>query len=186
MHERDSPTIRSERLDLIALSPEVLRLSMLRETQAVERILRLSVPPQWYDGQGLISLRWQQLTNDPDYQPWSLRAIARRDQHLMVGHINCHAKPGAEYLSPYSPHAVELGFTVYAPFRRQGYAREACLALMKWAYEEQHVPDFIVSIAPDNLPSRRLADSLGFVQVGSYTDEGDGPEDVFRLRYSPD
>lgn len=104
MNEPDRQGVSSARLDLILLSPEVLRLSIARDAEAVERLLQLSVPP---------------------------------------------------------------------------------LALMKWAYEQQHVPEFIVSIAPDNIPSRRLAEGLGFIQVGSHPEEGDGPEDIFRLRYPP-
>jgi RimJ/RimL family protein N-acetyltransferase len=126
----------------------------------------------------------QQL-KDPGYQPWSLRAIALHEQQIMVGYFNFHTQPGDAYLLPFSHHGVEFGYEVFPQFRRQGYAREACLALMKWAYEEQHVAEFVVSIAPDNIPSRRLAEGLGFVQVGSHMDEVDGPEDVFRLRYPP-
>lgn len=185
MNEIDNQAIRSARLDLILLSPEVLRLSILRDTETVERILQLSVPPQWYQLQNLLGLRLQQITKDSGYQPWSLRAISPRDRHIMVGYINCHSKPGAPYLLPYSSQGVEFGYTVFPSFRRQGYAREACLALMKWAYEEHQVPEFVVSIAPDNLPSRRLAEGLGFIQVGSHADEADGPEDIFRLLYSP-
>lgn len=186
MNEHDSQKIRSARLDLVLLPPEVVRLSITRDTEAVERILQLSVPPQWYEVQNLLRLRLQQMTEDPEYQPWGLRAISLRDRHLMVGYINCHTKPGAAYLLPFSPYAVEFGYTVFPPFRRQGYAREACLALIKWAYKDHHVPEFVVSIAPDNIPSRRLAEGLGFIQVGSHTDEVDGSEDIFRLRYPPD
>jgi ribosomal-protein-alanine N-acetyltransferase len=182
MSERDSQTIRSTRLELVLLSPEVVRLSLTRATEAVERILQLSVPPQWYEMQSLLRLRLQQMTEDPGYRPWSLRAISLRDRHLMVGYINCHTKPGAPYLLPFSSSGVEFGYTVFPPFRRQGYAREACLALMKWAYEEHNVPEFVVSIAPDNIPSRRLAEGLGFIQVGSLTDAVDGSEDIFKLR----
>jgi RimJ/RimL family protein N-acetyltransferase len=185
MKEQNSNTIRSARLDLVLLSPEVLRLSIAGDTGAVERILQLSVPAQWYEEQSLLRFRLQQLTEDPGYYPWSLRAMALREGQLMVGYINCHAKPGDAYLLPFSPHGVEFGYEVFPAFRRQGYARETCLALMKWAYEEQHVAEFVVSIAPDNMPSRRLAEGLGFVQVGSHIDEVDGPEDVFRLRYPP-
>ena len=185
MIEHDNQTIKSARLDLVLLSPEVLRLSITRDAESVERILQLSVPPHGYEADKLIRFRLQQIAEDAEYQPWSLRAISLRDQRLMVGYINCHTKPGAPYLHHFSPHGVEFGYTVFPPFRRKGYAREACLALMKWAYEDQHVPEFVVSIAPDNTPSRRLAEGLGFMQVGPYVDEVDGPEDIFKLRYQP-
>jgi RimJ/RimL family protein N-acetyltransferase len=184
MNERESQTIRSARLDLVLLSPKVLRLSIAGDMKAVERTLQLSVPPQWYEDKDLLRFRLQQL-KDPDYQPWGLRAIALRERQLMVGYFNFHTQPGNPYLLPFSPYGVEFGYEIFPTFRRQGYARETCLALMKWAHEEHDVAEFVVSIAPDNLPSRRLAEGLGFVRVGSHIDEVDGPEDVFRLRYPP-
>src|SRR5215475_6522592 len=83
--------------------------------------------------------------------------------------------PGADYLRELVPNGVEYGYTVFSPFRRQGYAREACEALMRWAYQEHQVKRFVVSIRPDNLPSRRLAEQLGFQRIGSQVDEVDGP-----------
>ena len=184
MNEHDTQNMKSARLDLVLLSPEVLRLSNEHNTKAVERILQLSVPPQWYEAQDLLRIRLQQMLKDPTYQPWSLRAISLKDRRVMVGYINCHSKPGADYLKPFSSYGVEVGYTIFPQHRRQGYAREAGLALMKWTYDEHQVSEFVVSIAPDNVPSRRLAESLGFIQVGSHTDEVDGPEDIFSLQYA--
>jgi RimJ/RimL family protein N-acetyltransferase len=185
MDDADSLVIRSERLDLVLLSTHDLYLTLRPDAQALERSLQCSVPQEWYEPEAFFHLRIQQMEEDPGYLPWGLRAIVVRDQKLMVGFVNFHSQPGAAYLLPYSNYAVEFGYTVFTAFRRQGYAREASLALMKWAYEEKHVPEFILSIAPDNLPSRRLAEGMGFVQVGTSIDEVDGPEDVFRLRYAP-
>lgn len=184
VNEYDSQKLTSARLDLILLSPEVLRLSIEHNTTALAQILQLSVPPQWYEAQDLLRIRLQQMMRDPTYQSWSLRAISLKDRRVMVGYINCHSKPGADYLKPFSSYGVEFGYTIFPQHRRQGYAREACLVLMKWAYENHHVSEFVVSIAPDNVPSRRLAESLGFIQVGSHTDEVDGPEDIFSLQYA--
>jgi len=100
----------------------------------------------------------------------------------MVGHIGFHAAPGAEYFRPFSPGAVEFGFTVFPDFRRQGYAREASLALMRWARQTHQVTKFVLSIRPDNAISQALAAQLGFVRVGTHLDEIDGLEDV--LEYS--
>ena len=44
MNEYDSQKLTSARLDLILLSPEVLRLSIEYNTTAVARILQLSIP----------------------------------------------------------------------------------------------------------------------------------------------
>lgn len=181
----DTAVISSDRLHLVTLGSEVLRLSLSGDASSVERILGLSVPRCWYEEDDLIRLRLQQLTEDPAYLSWSLRAISLRAECRMVGHIGFHTKPGHPYLSPHAPNGVEFGFTVFPPYRRQGYAREACNAIMRWAHDENDVTEFVVSISPGNIPSLRLARSLGFERVGSHIDQEDGPEEIFRLTYRP-
>jgi RimJ/RimL family protein N-acetyltransferase len=107
-----------------------------------------------------------------------------RDQRKVVGYINCHTKPGDPYMQTFSPHGVELGFEIFPLFRRQGYAREACIALMEWANQAHRISEFVVSIAPDNRPSQGLAKSLGFIKVGSRMDELDGLEEVYTVSYT--
>ena len=127
------------------------------------------------------------MEEDPAYEPWSLRAMvlratAPRCERTMIGHVGCHTRPGAPYLAPFSPSAVEFGFEVFPAFRRQGFAREASLALMDWAAREHGQRTFVVSIRPDNSPSLGLVAQLGFVRIGHHIDEVDGWEDVFELR----
>jgi RimJ/RimL family protein N-acetyltransferase len=181
---RDALVI-SSRLDLITLSSEVLGLSLGRDLSAVERRLGISVPSEWLAEVGLIRLRLEQLAEDPTYLPWSVRAISHRVERQMVGYINFHTKPGDPYLKPYAPDGVEFGLEVFPPYRRRGFAREACNAIMKWAYERHKVAEFVVSISPENAPSLQLARSLGFERVGSHIDKEDGLEDVFKLTYRP-
>ncbi|HSF83930.1 MAG TPA: GNAT family N-acetyltransferase [Anaerolineales bacterium] len=183
MLECNSTIIKSSRLDLVLLEPDVLCFALARDTTAVERLLGLTVPPEWYDEHAVISLRLQQVTTDPAFQPWSLRAISLRERRQMVGQIGFHTKPGAAYLQPFAPDGVEFGFTVFSAFRRRGYAREACQALLNWAYEQHQISEFVVTIRPDNIPSHRLVQQLGFTQVGSHIDEEDGPEDILKLEY---
>jgi RimJ/RimL family protein N-acetyltransferase len=71
----------------------------------------------------------------------------------MVGQIGFHTAPGADYLQPFSPGGIEFGFTVFPRFRRQGFAREASLALMRWAAQIHGMTKFVVSIRPDNSAS---------------------------------
>jgi ribosomal-protein-alanine N-acetyltransferase len=177
-------TIHSERLDLIPLTPEFLRTSLERDIARSERLLKLSLPPDWPDAPDFLALRLQQLETNASLQTWLVRAIGLRSQRCMVGHIGFHTAPGAEYLHTLCPGGVEFGFTVFPPFRRQGYAREASLALMRWAQQSHGVKRFVVSIRPDNVPSRALAAQLGFVRIGSHIDEVDGLEDIYEKRVS--
>lgn len=167
------------------MTPAFLRASLQHNIREAEQELQIVLPPEWPgDIADVLSLRLKQLEDDPTLQPWLLRAMMLPETRVMVGHIGFHTAPGPDYLEPYSPGAVEFGFTVYLPFRRQGYAREASIALMNWAHQSHNVTSFVLSIRPDNAPSQALAAQLGFVRIGSHFDEVDGPEDVLECKVS--
>lgn len=174
--------ISAPRLDLVSLRPAFMRASLAGDRLEAERLLGASLPADWPDCGSLLQLRLKQMEEDPAYEPWSLRGMVLRNAKTLVGHIGFHTAPGAEYLKPYSPGGVEFGFTVFEPYRRRGYAREASLAMMNWAGEFHGQRTFVVSIRPDNVPSLGLAAQLGFVKIGHHIDEVDGWEDIFELR----
>ena len=171
-------TIHSERLDLVPLTPAFLRAMLEHDLAGAGRILGVPIPEGLLDSTDVMSLRLKQLELDPTLQPWLLRAMVLRERRVMVGHIGFHTAPGEEYLRPYAPGGVEFGFTVYPPFLRQGYAREASNALMGWAHQVHGVARFVVTIRPDNAASQALAAGLGFVRIGSHIDDMDGLEDI--------
>lgn len=176
--------ITSPRLDLIPFSLEFMRASLRHDTGACSQILGASVPPEWPapDYRYVLDLRISQLEADPALQPWLMRAMVDRETRTMVGDIGFHTAPAPEYLQPCSPNAVEFGFGVFSPYRRQGYAREAAKAMMQWAHENHGVTEFIMTIRPDNAPSQALAKQLGFAKISSHVDEVDGVEDILELR----
>jgi len=175
--------IQSNRLDLVLLDSKALQSSLARDSDALQNYLGVDIPSDWFAAKGLTELRYQQIIQTPEYQPWSLRAIILHEKGLMIGHIGFHTQPGAAYLHPYAPNGVEFGFTVFPDFRRKGYAREASVALMAWAHQEHAVSEFILTISPNNMPSLKLAQGLGFRKIGSHVDEVDGVEDIYRLDY---
>lgn len=174
-----SDPIVSERLELIPISADFLRAALADQREVMASLLETSIPDAWPIERPLLELRLAQLERDVALEPWLLRAMRTRRDPRWVGHIGFHSRPGPDYLDTLSPGGVELGFTVFSPFRRRGYAREACLAMMEWARTRHGVTRFVVSISPDNLASRALAHGLGFSRIGSHVDEVDGPEDIF-------
>lgn len=118
------------------------------------------------------------LAADPDYAPWSVRAMLLKPELEMVGHIRFHSRPDPEYLHPYARDAIEFGFTVFEPFRRRGFASEAAAGIMQWAAEQHGVQRFIATVSPDNAPSQAVLAKLGFRKVGQHIDDDDGPEDI--------
>jgi RimJ/RimL family protein N-acetyltransferase len=171
--------IHSPRLDLIALSPDFLRVSIRGDLAAASQLIDLVIPSEWLEAAWLMEMRLAKLRENPALEPWLLRAVGLRETKTMVGFIGFHTLPGADYLNSYAPNSVEFGYTIFADHRRKGYASEAAQALMDWATREHDVRRFVVSISPVNQPSRRIAQKLGFRKVGFFTDPEDGLEDVF-------
>jgi RimJ/RimL family protein N-acetyltransferase len=176
-----STAIRTERLDLIPMTAAFLRASIAGDLAAAATALELSLPADWPAIRPVLELRLGQLEATPELEPWLLRAIKLRSTGEMIGHIGFHTAPGAAHLSEWCSFGVELGFTIFPQHQRKGYAREASMALMHWAQSSYGVTAFAVTIGPGNSPSLALAESLGFVRVGSHTDEVDGVEDIFLL-----
>ncbi len=176
-------SILSQRLRLWSMSPTFLLASMADDEQAAARELQAALSGEWLDEKDLQALRLGDLRNDPAARPWLLRAIVETATNQMVGHIGFHTRPNPDYLQELCLGAVEIGYTIYSPYRRRGFAREATLAMFRWASETHAVRDFIASCSPQNEPSLRLLAKLGFERIGGHLDEVDGPEDIFRLRW---
>jgi RimJ/RimL family protein N-acetyltransferase len=95
-----------------------------------------------------------------------------------------HSAPRPDDLAEIAPDGIELGYGIDLPFRRKGYAREAALALMRWAYDGVGQRCFVLSVSPQNLPSTAMAHALGFTPCGSHIDDEDGLEIEFIRRFT--
>ena len=75
-------------------------------------------------------------------------------------------------LDPISGHA-ELGIMIAREEARgKGYAAEALGLIMDYAFGELRLHRLYVRVAPDNLPSLKLFQGLGFVQEGRIREIG--------------
>ena len=108
-------------------------------------------------------------------------AVALRKRgRPMVGHAGFHGPPGTS--ASQKPDAVEIGYTIFEPYRGNGYATEAALALIDWARSERGIEIVIASVSPTNVASLAIVRRLGFVQTGTQWDDEDGEELIFELR----
>ncbi len=178
----DAEPIGTKRLDLVQMTPEFLEASLLGDRERAGQLISALVPEEWTRDSRWARRRLEQLREDPALQPWLLRAMVLKGESKMIGQIGFHTRPGEPYLDELARGGVELGYTVFESWRRQGYAAEAAEGLMGWAQRVHAVSTFVVSISPSNLPSLALALRLGFERVGSHMDEEDGPEDIFARR----
>jgi RimJ/RimL family protein N-acetyltransferase len=172
--------IETERLILRLLSVEALKATVDGNIGAVGRLIDCAMPLDWGEVKQLAGMRLVQLESDPLYLPWSIRAVVLRETNEAVGYVNFHARPGPHPQFPQAANMAEIGYTVFEPWRRRGIASQALAALLRFA-SANGADQAVLSIAPRNLPSLRLAKRFGFVKIGTQIDDIDGPEDVFLL-----
>lgn len=173
--------IKSERLELVPLSIEVLKSLLAGEVAQASKLFGTKIVGDLTTSPSLLRLRIGQLEADPAVAPWLLRGILLRGSGEMIGHIGFHAGPSADPRLPSRPQSAELGYSIIPAFCRQGFASEAATALMNWAGAEHGIHQFVVSVSPKNTSSLALAAKLGFKKFGEQMDEIDGLEYVFKL-----
>jgi ribosomal-protein-alanine N-acetyltransferase len=167
-------SIATPRLELLPLTPSLLRAVAGGDLAEVERQLGARVGKGWEEGVPA-RLRLEQLAADASQQPWLVRAVVASTPRQVVGCVGFHAPPDDDG-------RVEIGYDIVVSERRKGYAREGIRALLDWAWATGRVLTCVASVSPDNAPSLALVHSLGFRHVGERIDEIDGLELVFVRR----
>lgn len=171
-------TVETPRLVLRTLPLPALEALTAGDRAQASRLAQCDLDTFPDDQLPIAAMRLKDVRDDPDYLPWSLRAMALKPGLRFAGHFNFHSKPNADYLKQLAPGAVEMGYFVLSEFRRQGVAEEAALSMMDWAARTHGVARFVVSISPENGPSVAMARKLGFARIGSHIDKEDGYEDI--------
>lgn len=175
--------IASERLELISMSPGFIDAVLEGRRDEAESLTGMALPEGWPDAHDrrFLAFRLRQLREQPELEPWFVYGIVLPDDgRPMVGHAGFHGPPGVNAVK--ADDAVEVGYAIFEPYRRRGYATEVVRALIMWASHEHEIARFIASISPENVPSLALVRRLGFREVGAHWDEEDGEELEFELR----
>jgi RimJ/RimL family protein N-acetyltransferase len=178
-------SIRSARLELVSISPEFIDALLAERRGQAESEATLKLPDSWPDAhdRGFLNFRLRQMRERPEVQEWFVYAVVLPDgERPMIGHAGFHGPPGVNAVK--APDAVEVGYSVFEPYRRRGYATEVVRALIDWASSEHGIRHFVASISPENEPSLALVSRLGFEQTGRHWDEEDGEELEFELQIS--
>ncbi len=104
--------------------------------------------------------------------PFIVLAIVPKGNLEPVGYIGLHPKEELD-------NAVEILYAVANDMQNQGYATEAAVALIHWCFETTDTPFISAIVKPDNIPSARVVQKLGFEQHGEATIPYNGKETLF-------
>jgi RimJ/RimL family protein N-acetyltransferase len=169
-----SSAVSSDRLNLAPMTLELMEALLCGDRTSAQLMVGYRIPSDWPVGmEPTLRFRIAVARRQPETLPLLLRAmVLRADPEVAIGRIGFHGPADDSGM-------LEIGYEVFPAYRRQGYAREAVLAMFDWAQRDPAVLRFRASVSPENLPSRRLVAGLGFIEVGSQWDEQDGEETVF-------
>jgi len=65
----------------------------------------------------------------------------------------------------FHPLTIELSYAVGQIYQQQGYATEACRALIVYGFAEMRLPRLTNGVSEENIPTNRLCQKLGFRQI---------------------
>ena len=161
---------------------EEMRALQANDLDAASREAGAEIPPGMPDDlQDFLRYRIAQVEDDPSIRQWLGRLMVLTDEtgtRRAIGTIGFHGPPDDRG-------RLEVGYRVEAPYRRQGYAREAVRALFDWAASKHGIHRFVASVSPTNEPSLQLVAGFGFVETGSHMDEIDGLELELEAEWPP-
>ena len=167
--------IRTSRLELIAFDPRAIR-ALISGDRVHAEVLLGAILPDEFPGpdelDGFLKVQLQRMESAPERRAWMAR-LMRSPAGEAIGHCGFHGPP--ELIG-----RAEIGYTVFEKHRRQGYAKEAAGALVRWAFRHGE-REVYASVSPDNTASLGVVRSLGLRQVGTQEDEVDGLELVFAI-----
>jgi [ribosomal protein S5]-alanine N-acetyltransferase len=160
---REETTLETERLLLEPLMPE--HAALLFEDLADERLYRL-IPQNAPESSEALETRYRKLSSrrSPDgSEVWLNFAMRLREEGTL---------PKASYVGTleatvFPNRSAYIAYTVFAPFWRQGYAREGCARMLRHLLEEYRVLVVVAEMDTRNAASVSLAEVLGFERVGT-------------------
>ncbi len=168
-------SIETARLRLELLWPETLELLLAADVVAAAQVQGFEFSRDFLAtvNDAFLTIQLGGIRKSPRARGWSVRAILRREDDQLIGHCGFHGAPA-------DVGRAEIGYTILAPFRRQGYATESAWGLVQWARKQGETAVF-AAVSPKNEASLGVVKKLGFRQIGVQGDGLNAQELVFEL-----
>lgn len=96
---------------------------------------------------------------------FGLWAVTLKDTGEMIGDCGLTMQNINGFIRP------EIGYHIRADRQKNGYAKEAAIAVSNWAFANTPFKTLYSYMKADNIPSRKTAESIGMHFVESYVDD---------------
>jgi RimJ/RimL family protein N-acetyltransferase len=150
--------IECERLLLLPATVQTLRLEATRELERFAALLGVAAPEHWppdlYD-EDAVAWSLRELEENPDRAPWNTYYFVLKAPRVLIG-------AGGFMNGPCAQGSVELGYSVLAAHRRQGYASEATAGMVRRAFAEAGVQRVVAHTYPELIASIGVLEKNGF------------------------
>lgn len=159
--------IKSPRLNLIAATADLIKKDIAGRENLSEA-LGVSIPESWPPdlyGPRAMQFALTQL-DDAAEQGWSFWYLITADDPCELAGI-CGFKG-----RPDQSGSVEIGYSILGCFQRRGFATEAVLRLVGWAFSHHNVSEVCAETFPYLTQSIRVLEQNGFQLTGAGSEAG--------------
>ena len=159
--------LQTQRLSLIAATTDLIKIDIAGRESLAEA-LAVSVPESWPPdlyGPRAMQFSLTQL-GDALEQGWSFWYLVTSDEPCELAGI-CGFKG-----RPDESGSVEIGYSILACFQRRGFATEALVRLVDWAFSHQNVLEVCAETFPHLTQSIRVLEKNGFQLTGAGSEAG--------------
>ena len=175
--ETSLPTLRTERLTLVALTPTAYSAWAAGDAAALSDATGIAFPDAGAPpllGEDLPKIRDLALARwDPEAIGWWGWLATLTATGEPVGSVGFAGRPDDGVAS--------IGYSVYERHQGLGYGTEATAAAVDWALSHEGVDGVRATIPDWNASSLRLAEKIGFVMAGTAQDPEVGEVLVYEI-----
>ena len=164
----ESKPLSTARLELIPATAPLVQAE-LGQVDTFSKLLDAEIPANWPPELLVDALPFflEQLDRHPEQAGWlSWYWVLRGDpKAVLVG-------SGGFKGCPQPNGTIEVGYSVLPQYQGYGYATEAVVGLLAWAFAHAEVSRVIAETLPDNKRSIQLLVKLGFLRTGQGSEPG--------------
>ena len=126
------------------------------------------------EGPTPLQYRIPRVKKDPEFAEIAIILAIEKASSEVIGSAGFHDFPNEKGM-------IEIGFGIVAQKQNQGFGTELLIGMWKMICARPDVKILRYTVAPDNAPSMKIINKLGFEKVGEQIDPEDGLELIYEM-----